>query len=833
LRWYTVVALILCVLNLPGCLQDTYEPSPASTAEKDPDADGPSRGLMSGNPCAALVLRHGDIITLQSDHFSNYLGADGTRPAMAHFPQSWEKWILTKEAPSADDVISSGDRVFLRSLRWDRYLSGNNDTAALALASLEWEVWEITKQTSTCPDAKIRHTDLVGLQSFRWKRYLSADSSKPLLAKELLAWELWSIGRWQIPGPAATTLKETLHYGDIVTLEANYTRNYLSGDGDRKAAQSRYGQAWEQWQVESTTGESAGAAVEFGVPVRLKSLAFGSYLSGTDGGGVNLSPNRLEWEMWTFIDDANAGGREVKLNSAVNLRSFHGKHLSGNLEDGLTQSPNREAWEKWTLNYGEEIDASGLLHFGDMIVLKAEHFRNYAGARGSAPLPRSWEQWRLIKLKDAGSRATVGFEEPILLYSPVFNRYLSGEPDKRTLSLSVNTGAYEKWKIMRDKDDNSNEPLVLGKVVQFRLAEYLHRYLSGAKDYLTIVDNADSWEKWSLRQSWTNPHSWMDKVGDDTPITRLTIPGTHDSATYANLLHAPFTTTQTLDIARQLNAGVRFLDIRVRPEGKRLVVIHGPIDLGKRWQGTSLVLLDLADIVEACRTFLGENPSEAVFMSIKRDDNVKGSIQREFDDQYLALDMLLDPIWHVGTTLPKMGEIRGKIVLMSRTGMDGGRGISLSLGKNGTAIASISGAESLHYEDLYEPHRDDDKILAIKDHLKDAQDYFKNLINSSELWLTFTSANKPGGTDVLDYLSGNFAKGPDYYALEGGIEIKDPIWGTTLVDLSWLNINGWLLNNVAFENGPMGIVAVDFVNDKLAQELIRSSNLPDRRPARR
>ena len=55
---------------------------------------------------------------------------------------------------------------------------------------------------------------------------------------------------------------------------------------------------------------------------------------------------------------------------------------------------------------------------------------------------------------------------------------------------------------------------------------------------------------------------WMKSVPDDSPMCMLSIPATHDSgALYGRLVG---TKTQDMDIAEQLEGGIRGFDIRLR-----------------------------------------------------------------------------------------------------------------------------------------------------------------------------------------------------------------------------------------------------------------------------
>jgi len=117
-----------------------------------------------------------------------------------------------------------------------------------------------------------------------------------------------------------------------------------------------------------------------------------------------------------------------------------------------------------------------------------------------------------------------------------------------------------------------------------------------------------------------NLNTWMQEVADDTPLSSLSIPGTHNSPTCHKAL--PSVRCQAVSPREQLANGVRFLDIRVQPENPTvpskdgLILVHGvfPIALtGKKY------FRDLAnDVIK----FLEEHPSETVVISVKREGPV-------------------------------------------------------------------------------------------------------------------------------------------------------------------------------------------------------------------
>ncbi|TKA80146.1 hypothetical protein B0A49_00752 [Cryomyces minteri] len=167
--------------------------------------------------------------------------------------------------------------------------------------------------------------------------------------------------------------------------------------------------------------------------------------------------------------------------------------------------------------------------------------------------------------------------------------------------------------------------------------------------------------------SSANLQCWMQELKDETPLSGISIPGTHNSPTYHKAL--PSVRCQAVPPRVQLENGVRFFDIRVQPESPEdpskdgLVLVHGvfPISLtGNKY---------FRDLVNVVRTFLDENPSETVIMSVKREGPGNAT------DQQLSC-ILRDHYagdvgkWFTAPRIPTLGEVRGKITLMRRFALD-------------------------------------------------------------------------------------------------------------------------------------------------------------------
>ena len=158
--------------------------------------------------------------------------------------------------------------------------------------------------------------------------------------------------------------------------------------------------------------------------------------------------------------------------------------------------------------------------------------------------------------------------------------------------------------------------------------------------------------------------AWMRELQDEWPLQILSIPGTHNSPTCYKAL--PSVRCQAVGVPDQLRNGVRFLDIRVsaEPNDANLALVHSafPVSLtGNKYLGE--MLDDVYD-------FLARNPSETVIMSVKREGTGKGT------DQQMAKHLKKNYIdkkkerWWTEPRVPRLGEVRGRIVLMRRFGLD-------------------------------------------------------------------------------------------------------------------------------------------------------------------
>jgi 1-phosphatidylinositol phosphodiesterase len=164
--------------------------------------------------------------------------------------------------------------------------------------------------------------------------------------------------------------------------------------------------------------------------------------------------------------------------------------------------------------------------------------------------------------------------------------------------------------------------------------------------------------------------SWMAKVADETALTGMTVPGTHDTCARSNI---PFVRTQYLSVTQQLALGIRFLDLRLRrhDDGK-LFCYHGgiPIDYPAG--------LSFASVMDEVWKFMkssdSHQPTETLLISINNDDTSQAQKDKPEIFYNAVAEAIGDtppytdgkPRWYTEPVLPTLGEVRGKAVLLRR-----------------------------------------------------------------------------------------------------------------------------------------------------------------------
>ena len=149
----------------------------------------------------------------------------------------------------------------------------------------------------------------------------------------------------------------------------------------------------------------------------------------------------------------------------------------------------------------------------------------------------------------------------------------------------------------------------------------------------------------------------MSTIKDETPVWALTIPGTHDTCARFG---GDLVICQSLELPKQLEAGIRFLDIRTRHFNDCLPIHHGIVFQHKSFSSV------LEDVV----SFLSKHPTEFIIMQVQREYDSAGNTT-EFDQLVRSVCMQfadhLAPGGPDGLTDPRtttLKDVRGKLCIM-------------------------------------------------------------------------------------------------------------------------------------------------------------------------
>ena len=255
----------------------------------------------------------------------------------------------------------------------------------------------------------------------------------------------------------------------------------------------------------------------------------------------------------------------------------------------------------------------------------------------------------------------------------------------------------------------------------------------------------------------------MRDIPDDARLTTLSIPGTHNSCCVDGLLG--LARTQNLDLPEQLEAGIRFLDIRFARYQDELCAHHDVVCAGKSYE----------DVLTVCAEFLRQRPSETILLSVKEEsvfDSVLGELApsrvlcklstmgtKDGDDRnHRFEDLFKMKTWrHIGdaslfynfaagtpgsgsagasavTSETSIGELRGKIVLLRRFEAGQEVGLDLTYWPENQRFRSAT-PPFYDIEDRYQNPGEDDKFDFVTTHMEEARRG-----DPEDLYITFSSA---------------------------------------------------------------------------------------------
>lgn len=156
--------------------------------------------------------------------------------------------------------------------------------------------------------------------------------------------------------------------------------------------------------------------------------------------------------------------------------------------------------------------------------------------------------------------------------------------------------------------------------------------------------------------------NWMAGLPDHLKLNEITIPGAHNAgAVYSQMAY--FTKCQSKNILAQLKAGFRYLDVRLSISGEKMLFTHGSYQCKK----DSMLLsspLYLENVLETCRSFLSDHPTETILFAVKQEHGEESVADFQ---KLLSRHINAAPsFWLLTDRFPTLEEARGKLVLLRR-----------------------------------------------------------------------------------------------------------------------------------------------------------------------
>ena len=156
--------------------------------------------------------------------------------------------------------------------------------------------------------------------------------------------------------------------------------------------------------------------------------------------------------------------------------------------------------------------------------------------------------------------------------------------------------------------------------------------------------------------SYSRP-DWMGQLSDNLYLSELSLPGSHDTM---SRFGGPLVYCQSLTLDKQLNAGIRAFDIRLRHIEDVFAIHHG-VTFQNAFFGS--------DVLDVFRDFLISHPAETIIMLAAKthsEEKVTRTFGETFKWYMLGRQHMVwqgDPVTGFSSP-PRLGDVRGKIVII-------------------------------------------------------------------------------------------------------------------------------------------------------------------------
>ena len=283
-----------------------------------------------------------------------------------------------------------------------------------------------------------------------------------------------------------------------------------------------------------------------------------------------------------------------------------------------------------------------------------------------------------------------------------------------------------------------------------------------------------------------NSH-WMEGLPDTMKACRVSIPGTHDSGTAGvRFPMKHYARTQTMDMSEQWDAGIRFFDLRPKLEDDELKIYHGPANCH----------ITLKEALQILKGKLELNSTEFCIVMTNSAGGGQAAVDKTMEEikSVIPVNMLAD--FKADMTV---ADIRGKILFIHRNIP------SASVDAPGASVRAWPGNGTSRKVRIVSSKGESAVLWA--------QDYFTS-----------------GSNDKDAYLTGKWNN--TYSLLTAFLKSENGVWcinhasgytGTgirTNIKRCSDYINSRLLDYLHTNNGPIGIIPMDFPQQELIDAII-------------
>lgn len=224
----------------------------------------------------------------------------------------------------------------------------------------------------------------------------------------------------------------------------------------------------------------------------------------------------------------------------------------------------------------------------------------------------------------------------------------------------------------------------------------------------------------------------MAELSDERMLSELSLPGTHDTGALYEPI-AGYSKNQELTIAEQLEAGVRYLDIRCGHLDDQFFIFHGVI----------YQMQTYAEVLATLYAFLDAHPDETLLVSIMEETR-PNRVTRSFEATFSAYVAEAPERWVLAPEVPRLGDVRGKLVLLRRFSANAQLGIDATAWPdNSRAVFAIDNAASIRVQDAYIVTDNNEKWASITEMISETRKG-----DPATLYLNYTS-----GYQVIDGIS--------------------------------------------------------------------------------